>query len=175
MRQPPAISADLLDLYGQPEEVFGPNVRFRRLSVLLGLILIGMGVAFFVWNFVEARDPNAPQNGSNGIRLLLGAGLIIVGGAALVVPFSVPRHWVFVCPNGLIRNRGEVWEAVAWAEIVRFDDATMSARAVRIQQCRIVTRSGTEWGILANWTADYNRLCSVVRLKLNDMKPASHS
>lgn len=175
MRQPPAIPAELLNLYGQPEEVFRPNMQFRRLSALLGLILIGMGVAFFVWSYFDARDPNAPQNGSNGIRQLLGGGLIVVGGAAFFLPFAVPRNWVIVCPNGLIRNRGEVWESVTWADIVRFDDATLSARAVTIRQCRIVTRSGPEWGIEANWTADFDRLCSVIRHKLKDAKAESHS
>jgi hypothetical protein len=175
MRQPPSIPDALLNLYGQPEDVFRPNMRFHRLSALLGSILIMIGVAFLVWSVLDARDPTVPQDGSSGIRQLLGVGLIVVGGAALFLPYSAPLNWVFVCPNGLIRNRGEVWESVKWDDIVRFDDATLTARGVQIRQCRIVTRSGSEWGVLANWTEDFDRLCCVVGQMVNEKKQISNS
>ena len=174
MRQPPTISTNLLHLYGQPENVFGPNMRFRRLSALLGSILIVLGFAFLVWNFIDARDPNSPGSSSNGLRQLLGVGLVIAGSVALFLPFAVPLNWVFVCPNGLIRNRGEVWESVKWGDIIRFDDATLSSRGVQIRQCRIVTRSGPVWGILAIWTADFDRLCSVVGHKVKEARSQSN-
>src|SRR5262245_34146864 len=68
---PPAIPADLLDRFGEPEDVFGPNMRFRVASVLLGALLLLLGLGFFL-SGVVARGAQAPPRGSEGVLLLLG-------------------------------------------------------------------------------------------------------
>ena len=46
--RPPAVPNELLELYGPPEAVFGPNMRFRRKSIGMGIVLVLLGVGFFV-------------------------------------------------------------------------------------------------------------------------------
>jgi hypothetical protein len=164
---PPAIPADLLDRFGEPECVFGPNMRFRVASVLLGALLLLLGLGFFLYGVV-ARVAQAPARGSEGVLLLLGGGLMAVGAAAAVFPRSVPLNWVFVCPDGLVRTRGADWDAVAWADVSRFEDASLSGGAVATRQCRIVTTAGAEWGFLADGVAEYGRLAAVLRRKVEE-------
>jgi hypothetical protein len=164
---PPTIPPDLLDRYGEPEYVFGPNMRFRVTSVLLGALLFLLGLAFFLFG-VAARVIQAPPRGSEGVLLLLAAGLMAVGAGAVVFPRSVPLNWVFVCPGGLVCTRGADWDAVGWADVSRFEDMSLSGGAVTTRQCRIVTASGAEWGFLADWVAEYGQLAAVLRRKVEE-------
>src|SRR4051812_32276512 len=119
LRPPPALPPDLLDRFGAPDEAFGPNMRFRVASVLLGALLLLLGLAFFV---IGVLGPAARGPGAGGILRLLATGLIAVGGAAVVLPIRVPRNWVFVCPRGLVRTRGAEWDGLGWAEVARFEE-----------------------------------------------------
>jgi hypothetical protein len=165
-RPPPTIPPDLLDRYGEPEHVFGPNMRFRVASFLLGGLLLLLGLAFSLFG-VAARAAQGFR-GSEGVLLLLGAGLMAVGAAAVLIPRSVPLNWVFVCPAGLVRIRGADWDAVGWADVSRFEDASFSVGAVTSRQCRIITAAGAEWGFQADWVAEYGRLVAVLRRKVEE-------
>ena len=143
----PAISADLLEQFGEPEATFGPNMRFRIRSTLLGIFLVILGFTFVV------GGPAILQGKAMAgvcVYVPLGCGLMLVGVMSIVVPIRLPLNWVFVCPRGLIRARGEIWEAVDWADIVHFQDASMSGSAVTIQQCLIVTLQPPELAFRSN-------------------------
>jgi hypothetical protein len=141
-------------------------MRFRVASFLLGALLLLLGLAFFLFG-VAARAAQGLR-GSEGVLALLGAGLMAVGAAAVVFPRSVPLSWVFVCPGGLVRIRGADWDAVGWADVSRFEDASLSSGAMTIRQCRIVTADGAEWGFQANGVAEYGRLAAVMRRKVEE-------
>lgn len=161
-RPPPDLPANLLDRLGAPEHVFGPNRRFRAASASVGSGLILLGVVFcLAW--VAALPAGAGPRGP--LYLLLGGGLIVCGLAAVVLPRQVPLTWVFICPRGLVRARGEIWEAVEWAEMVRVEDVTLPAGAT-VRQCRVVLAGGGEWGFLADYVADCGRLAEVLRQKV---------
>ena len=160
----PSIPADLLAQYGEPEHVFGPNMQFRVRSLCLGVLLVVLGAAFFVIG-VESRVNDRPKDGSSGLMVMLAAGLMAVGAGAVVFPRSVPLNWIFVCPGGLVRTRGEEWLAIAWSDVSRFENADLSDKAVTIRQCRIITSSGEEVAFSANWIADYQQLTAVLRQK----------
>ena len=162
---PPSIPTDLLERFGEPEHVFGPNMRFRFASALMGVFLTTLGFAFFVWGMADVRD--GPKDGTGRILCLLGGGLMTVGAAAFILPRRVPLNWVFVCPNGLIRARGDVWDNVDWLDIARFECANFSGTTVTIRQCKIVTTAGVEWGFISDWIADYNGLTEVLREKVD--------
>ncbi|HEX3150957.1 MAG TPA: hypothetical protein VHR66_22955 [Gemmataceae bacterium] len=161
---PPDLPADLLDRFGPPEEAFGPNLRFRTLSTLLGGFLIVLGFAGFVNGaaLAAARDKSAT------IYMFLGGCLMAVGSAAVILPRRAPRTWIFVCARGLVRARGEDWESVEWDQVVRFDDVSMSSGVVAIRQCRVLLTDGTEWGFLADYVADFRRLMEMLRAKVGD-------
>ncbi|MFL5243122.1 MAG: hypothetical protein ACJ8FY_13530 [Gemmataceae bacterium] len=74
----------------------------------------------------------------------------------------MPLDWVFVCPQGLVRSHGDVWDSVHWTDVERFEDATLSHKAVTMRQCRIVLKAGAHWGFLANSIADYGRLTKLL-------------
>jgi hypothetical protein len=93
------------------------------------------------------------------------------GVVAVVFPRQVPPRWVFVCPRGLVRARGADWEAVEWSEVVRVEDATLSTGVVTSRQCRVVLAGGGEWGFLADYVGDYQRLTGVLRRKMNERNP----
>lgn len=168
--KPPVIPPDLLDRYAEPERVFGPNMRFRIASILLGTLLLLLGVGFFLIG-VTTRQARPQRDGSGGIMILLAGGLVAVGTAAIFFPMSMPLNWIYVCPKGLIRTRGTVWEAVDWADVLRFEDASFSRGAASFRQCRIITSAGTEWGFLANWVAEYGQLVAVLRQKVEKRPP----
>ena len=166
---PPPVPPRLVDQFGEPEEVFGPNRRFRALSAIVGTLLVALGLAFFMAGggaFQGGRPPGGLM------YMLLGGSLMLVGAAAVILPRRVPQTWVFVCPGGLVRARGADWDDVGWADVVRFEDATSASRAVTVRQCRIVLKGGGEWGFLADYVADYRRLADLLRRKMNDGNPA---
>src|SRR5262245_51727059 len=111
---PPSLPSDLVNRFGQPEAVFGPNVRFRVASALLGALLVLLGLAYFVGGVAVMADRGQP---GGPLYLLLGGGLMAVGGAAVALPWRAARTWVFVCPRGLVRTRASEWEAVGWDEV----------------------------------------------------------
>lgn len=163
---PPSLPQDLLSRFGTPEDVFGPNMRFRFASMVLGMLLLVLGLSFLgagrIWGGAEL--PFADK---------LSLGLVVLGLAAIVLPLFVPSSWIFVCPRGLVRNQGKHWKTLEWAEAAKFEDATMSKGAVRTEQCRIVASDGTEWGFISDWVADYKRLVTVLRAKVNShVKPS---
>lgn len=163
--RPPALPVELLDRSGPPEAVFGPNMRFRRKSIGMGIVLVLLGVGFFGWSLALRLGP-APRDPSEVIFSCLAAGLFAVGGAAVYYPLSMRYDWVYVCPGGLIRTRGVHWDAVAWGDILRFDDCTMAGNVVTIRQCRIITVAGEEWGFLADSVADFDQLSARLRAKM---------
>jgi hypothetical protein len=160
---PPSVPLDLVNQFGEPEDTFGPNLRFRVASTILGAVLVLLGLAFFVNGAAVVAGQGQP---GGPLYLLLGGGLMAVGAAAVALPWRVARTWVFVCPRGLVRARGSEWDAVGWEEVARFEDATLADRAV--QQCRVVLKGGGEWGFLAEYVADYHRLGEVLRRKVDE-------
>jgi hypothetical protein len=44
--KPPAIPVELVQQFGEPEHAFGPNMRFRIVSVICGIVMIAMAVVF---------------------------------------------------------------------------------------------------------------------------------
>src|SRR5262245_27304901 len=149
-------------------------MRSRRSSLLQCALLLLLVLSFFLYG-VFSRGAQAPPRGSEGVLVLLGGGLMAVGAAAVVFPRSVPLNWVFVCPGGLVRTRGADWDAVAWADVARFEDASLSGGVVTTRQCRIVTTAGAEWGFLADWVAEYGRLAAVLRRKVEERPTADPS
>jgi hypothetical protein len=144
---PPVIPPDLLDRYGEPEHVFGPNMRFRIASVVMGTVLLLLAVTFFIFGMAD-RAAQGPQRSSGGLLVLLSAGLLAVGGAAIVFPMSIPLNWVFVFPKGLVRTRGAEWDNVDWVNVLRFEDMSLSSGVATSEQCRIITLpglSGDSW------------------------------
>jgi hypothetical protein len=162
---PPAIPAELLTRLGEPEHVFGPNVRFRVVATVCGVILLVMGVFFFLLGL-----------GAGGARLPLGdwvsarlaVPLVVLGAVVLIGTRLVPLNWVFVCPRGLVRTRGDAWDGLEWAEAERFEDASLTHRGVTSWQCRILTKDGKEWGFLADYIAGYGRLTEILRQRVGE-------
>jgi len=162
-RAPPDLPPDLLNRLGPPEDVFGPNTRFLAQSTALGVLLVLMGFAGFVGGAAQyaERQTGAP------IYMYLGGALMAVGSAAVILPRKGPRTWVYVCPRGLARARGENWEAVGWDQVARFQDATIEGQTSGIRQCRVILTDGTEWGFIENHLADYRRLKGLLRAKVD--------
>lgn len=161
MHPPPALPADLLDRFGEPEGVFGPNRRFVAASTAVGLGLAVLGPAFIALG-VAAQLGRLP---GHEFYYFLGLVMAALGVLAVMVPRQPPSAWVFVCPRGVARVRGDDWEAVAWAEVVRFEDAARSHRGQAIRQCRLVLTGGGEWGFLADRVAEFGRLSEMLRRK----------
>lgn len=162
---PPAIPAEFLDRFGAPEHRFAPNVKFRVVAAVCGLIFLVMGVVFFALGV--ARLPLGDLVSGKLTAPLIALGAIVLVGARLV-----PVHWVFVCPHGLIRRRGDAWEGLAWTEVERFEDATLGDKMVTARQCRIVTTAGAEWGFLADQVAEFDHLAAVLRRKVDESRKA---
>jgi hypothetical protein len=164
--KPPEIPSELLDKFGEPEHVFGPNMPFRIKSAVVGACVLILGFGFLLYGMMAklAGVPGAWDYSL--VYMLLGGGLMTVGAAAIILPWRVPLKWLFSCPQGLVRTSGDNWDAVEWADVARFQELDVSGRAVTIRQCRIITTSGTEWGFLADYVADYDRLKEVLRTKV---------
>jgi hypothetical protein len=104
---------------------------------------------------------------------MLAVPLVVLGAAVLAVARLLPMNWVLVCPRGLLRTRGAVWDGISWEEVDRFEDATLRHKGVTIRQCRLVRKNGTAWGFLADQVSGYSRLCKVLRRKVNERDPPS--
>src|SRR5262245_37970198 len=158
----PALPANLLARLGAPEHTFAPNRRFRTASTIVGLILVVLGIIFCL-----SWAANIPAGGAAGgkLNILLGGGLLLCGFVAIFGPRQVPPTWVFVCPQGLVRVRGADWEAVDWAKVLRFEEISASSR-VKVRQCRVVLADGTEWGFLADYIADFQKLTEALGRKM---------
>ena len=155
----------MLDRFGVPEEVFGPNLRFRVVAAFCGVVLVLMGVLFFLAG-LGGGDGRLPLGGWVGAKLA--APLLVLGAVVMIGARLVPRNWVFVCPRGVVRTRGAIWEGVGWAEVERFEDATLTGQMVALRQCRLVLKGGGEWGFLADYVAEYGRLAEALRRKVGE-------
>jgi hypothetical protein len=160
---PPEIPSELLTQFGEPEHVFGPNVRFRLLATLCGIILVGMGILFFVMGLGAggARLPLA-----DWVSARLAVPLVVLGGVVVLFTRLVPLNWVFVCPRGILRTRGDAWSSMEWTDAERFENASLTHRGVTARQCRIVRKDGTEWGFLADYISEYPRLTQVLQQRV---------
>jgi hypothetical protein len=163
--RPPAIPTELVQQFGEPEHAFGPNMRFRIVSVICGIVMIAMAVVYALMSI----GPN-PIPLAGGVSYLLTFGLIVLGGFCIVAPRIVPGNWVFICPKGLVRTRGANWDGVEWEQVTRFEDATMKSGITTIRQCRLVLNDGREWGFIADWIGDYRTLVEALRRKVNQEK-----
>jgi hypothetical protein len=161
----PAIPTDLLSRFGEPEHVFGPNMRFRIVSVVCGIVMIAMAVVYVLMSM----GPN-PVPLAGGVSDLLTFGLIVLGGFCIVAPRIVPANWVFICPRGVIRTRGANWDGLGWEQVGRFEDATLRTDNTTMRQCRLVLKDGSEWGFIADWIGDYRRLTEVLNRKVDEEK-----
>jgi hypothetical protein len=168
--KPPAIPENLRTQFGEPEDVFGPNLRFRVVSVICGIVLIGMAIIYVVMSI----GPN-PVPLAGGVSSMLTVGLLVLGAFCIAAPRIVPTSWIFICPRGIIRARGSNWDAIGWDEIARFEDATLKSGITTIRQCRLVLKKGGEWGFLADWIGDYRKLTQVLRTKLEEQADGSSS
>jgi hypothetical protein len=130
-------------------------VRFRVVAAICGIVLVAMGILFLL---LRLGSGGAALPLSDGVSGKLAIPLMVVGAVVLIGVRLVPLNWVFVCPHGLIRTQGTAWAGVGWADVARFEDATLSHRAVTMRQCRIVLKDGAEWGFLAEYVAEYGRL-----------------
>jgi hypothetical protein len=164
VREPPPPQIEIVAALGAPYAVFGPNLRFRRASMQMGTVILVLGVSFLIWYLFQGILPAV--GGFTDLLRWMAAGLLALGGAAVYIPLSMRNDWVYVCPGGLIRTRGVHWESVAWGEVVRFDDCTLSGNGVLIRQCRVITAAGKEWGFQADLVADFDRLASHLRANL---------
>jgi hypothetical protein len=155
----------LTSRFGAPELVFGPNLRFRVVAAVCGLICVVMGAVLFLMG-----------RGAGGARLPLAdwvsgklvIPLVIVGVVVLLGTRLVPLNWVFVCPGGVVRTRGAAWDGIGWDEVERFEDATLGHEGIAIRQCRLVLAGGGEWGFLSDYIADYPRLVEALARKVSD-------
>ena len=105
----PPIPTDLLAEFGEPEQVFGPNQRFRLAMVAIGGASLIFGVLFTVarWNNLPVTDWFSPVI---AVAMAVG-GVVVIYGA-----WMWPTSWVFVCPRGLVRKCGSRWEGRDWSE-----------------------------------------------------------
>jgi hypothetical protein len=168
----PALPMELFNQFGVPDRVWGPNLRFRIATVLLGSLLVLLGLLFVVGG-LASKLANPQTRGSEGIMFLLGAGLLAVGIAAINFHFSTPLNWVFVFPGGIVRKLGHDWESLVWGEVLRFEDVSFAGTAT-VRQCRIIAIDGTEWGFLANLYEDYGSLKSILREKMKERSKESN-
>ncbi len=161
--RPPTIPPDLVERFGEPEHAFGPNMRFRVQSVLIGSFLFLLGLAFLIFGLLDRNGQQVGLGGGGGgVLIVLSAGLLAVGGVAVYVPFYVHRDWLFVCPRGLVRYLNRDWETLAWSDALRFEDVSLP----HVRQCQIVTADGSKWGFIADLIADYKRLSEELRAKV---------
>lgn len=158
---PPAIPAELLDRFGEPEHVFAPNIKFRAVTGVCGVVLLVVGVTVLLLDKAGVALADVVSG-------MLAVPMVALGAGVLVWGRRVPLHWVFVCPRGLLRRRGEIWDRVDWAEVERFEETTLTQKRVTFHQCRIVTTGGNEWGFMADQTAEYERLAGLLKRKVEE-------
>ncbi len=165
----PSVPADLLSRFGAPERVYGPNLRFRIISAVCGLVLVGAGVALLLEKI--AGLPLGDLVSDKLSAMMIAVGAVIIVGSRLV-----PLHWVFICPGGLIRKRGGAWDNVAWTDVARFEDATLDKKTATVRQFRIVTAAGEEWGFLADQITDYESLHAELQRRIEQtVKPRARA
>lgn len=158
---PPAVPPEFVARLGDPDLVFGPNVRFRVASAACALVLVAVGVMLFLQGLGPGRA-GVPLAGWVGGKV--GVPLVLLGVVILIGGRLVPLNWVFVCPGGVVRTRGKTWDALGWAEVERFEDASLGGpKGISIRQCRLVLKGGGEWGFLADNVAGYGRLAAELR------------
>ena len=126
--------------------------------VLLSAVLFVMGLV--------AGGAQLPLAGWVSAKLTIP--LAALGVVILIATRLVPLNWVFVCPDGVIRTRGEAWDGIRWVEVERFEDATLGQKGVTLRQCRLVLSDGREWGFLADYVADYPRLAEALSRKVSE-------
>jgi hypothetical protein len=124
-----------------------------------------MGVFFFLLGLGAggARLPLA-----DWVSARLAVPLVVLGVVVLLGTRLVPLKWVFVCPRGLVRTRGDAWDGLEWAEAMRFEDASLTHKGVTTRQCRIITKDGKEWGFLDDYIAGYGRLTEILRQRVGE-------
>jgi len=157
-RKPPTIPTELQAELGEVEYAFGPNVRVRVVAILCGLILAGMGALFVVMSIA-----GAPLTGRSETKLM--AFFLVAGVAIIVGSRMLPMDWVFVGNRGLVRKRGSAWDGIAWSDVDRFEDASLTHKGIAIRQCRIVLNDGSEWGFISENFAEYGRLKEILKEK----------
>jgi hypothetical protein len=160
---PPAITPELLDRFGEPEHVFGPNRRFRVLSAICGFVLVALGI-YFVLLEMKVVGRGVPL--SDMVATMIAAPLLALGVAAIVLPRRMPASWVVVCPHGLLCTRFGELEGIPWADVDRFEDATIASHSVTFRQCRINLKGGDTRAFLETQIADYPRLAELLQQRL---------
>jgi hypothetical protein len=161
LAQPP-LPPDIVARLGPTEDVFGPNLRFRKQSTLVGVFLVMLGFA----GFVIGEFRQVAHVSDAGIYLFFGMALMAIGSVAVIVPRRVPVRWVFICPRGFARSERGDWRAVEWTDVRRATDASIKSGLVTIRQFRLDLADGTELGFLADYVADFRRLSEVLRAKV---------
>jgi hypothetical protein len=160
--QPPPLPPDLVARLGPSEELFGPNLRFRTQSTLLGGFLVVLGLVGFVFGGLRA----AAHIRDGQIYLFFGMVLMAVGSAAVILPRRAPLRWTFICARGLAQSERDGWRTVEWTEVRRATGVSMTSGVATIRQFRLDLTDGTEMGFLGDYVADYRRLSDVLRAKV---------
>jgi hypothetical protein len=161
--QPPSIPAELLSQFGEPEDIFGPNFKVPIIAAVCGVILLITSLVFFLLGLAGVSVVGLARTTMAAAAPLAASGFFALQGIR-----HFPLHWLFVCPNGLVRRRENAWDTLSWADVERFEDATVRHKMVTVRQCRIVTTSGAEWGFLAHRWAEYDRLSEVLQRKIDE-------
>ncbi|MBS0203927.1 MAG: hypothetical protein JSS49_13565 [Planctomycetes bacterium] len=161
----PTVPPELTSRFGEPELVFGPNVRFRIGAAACGFIFVVVGAFFYLmgWGAGGAQLPLA-----NWVSGKLAIPLVVLGVVILLGMRLVPLNWVFVCPGGVIRTRGTAWDGIGWTEVERFEDATLVDKSIAIRKCRLVLSNGSEWGFLADYVAEYPQLATTLSRRVSE-------
>jgi hypothetical protein len=157
-RKPPAIPNELQTEFSDVEYAFGPKERIRGVATVCGMVLAGMG-ALFVFMGIAGK-PLIGRSENFIMVFFLVCGVAIIVGARMLA-----MNWVFVCSRGLVRTRGSAWDGIAWSDINRFEDASMTHRGIAIRQCRLVLNDGSEWGFISENFAEYGRLTEMLKEK----------
>jgi hypothetical protein len=166
----PDLPVEVLDQLGEPEHVFGPNVRLLILGTVCGAALIVVGI-YLLLLAGSVAGGRLPLNNWLGGRVAgpSGIGLIVFGVFFIVGMRMWPTGWLFVCPRGLARSRGNAWSILLWTEIDRLEDATITSEfGISHRQSRLVLKDGGEWGFIADSIDRYVRLLHVLKSKLEE-------